>query len=290
MTRRSTPRLALCTVALVGVVAALVGCTTQTKVALPAQNIARWVMPLDRFFDADDVATNYAEILLMGSCMTDAGFIWDVPWTDPHAGNKVTASEVGIRIFNVDIAKEFGYRSAPNQDRGAAAWTAWAYRERGGAEVAAIERCTLEVRKSELPLLPGSAQLGNSLVAAAYDAAEQDGAVGAAAKGWRSCMGDVGIPDLPSTPNQMPSRWLSKLLNLGDPHGVPSAEEIRYATKDATCRDSSGYIDTFYQVLWDKEAVLVQDNADALLRIEVMVTKHREKVADIISRNAPPAP
>ncbi|MEO8095319.1 MAG: hypothetical protein ABI632_10340 [Pseudolysinimonas sp.] len=270
--------------------ALLAGCAgAHVGVKLPAQNVTRWVMPLDRFFDADDVASNYAEILLMGPCMRDAGFAWDVPWTDPDPDH-VTTSEVGIRIFNLDIATRFGYHSAPNQDPAAAAWTTWAYREISAAEISSIDTCRQEVRTSQLPLLPGSAQLGNSLVAAAYDAAEQDDAVLDATKSWRSCMKELGIPDLPSTPNQMPSPWLERHLNLGDPHGVPSAEEIRYATEDATCRDSSGYIDTFYQVLWDKEAVLVQDNADALLRIEVMVTKHREKVADIISRNAPPAP
>jgi hypothetical protein len=104
-------------------------------------------------------------------------------------------------------------------------------------------------------------------------------------------MADVGIPDLPETPREMPSMWLIERLDLGgDPHGTASVEEIRFASADAECRESSGYVDAFYQALWNKEAQLVRDNADALLRIEAMVTEHREKVAQIISENAPPAP
>lgn len=270
----------------------LAGCTSpDDTISLPQQDVARWVLPLDRFMDTSDIATNYAETLLMGPCMREAGFAWDVPWQDTEAADRETSSSAGIRIFNVAVAERYGYRSAPVTDAGAAAWTAWAYREIGEAEVAAISACTDEVRATELPLLPGSTQFGNALAFEAYDAAEQDGGVQSAARSWRTCMADVGIPDLPETPREMPSMWLIERLDLGgDPHGTASVEEIRFASADAECRESSGYVDAFYQALWNKEAQLVRDNADALLRIEAMVTEHREKVAQIISENAPPAP
>jgi hypothetical protein len=247
-------------------------------------------MPLDRFMGADDISSNYAEILLMGPCMTDAGFEWDVPWRDPYAANRATSSAIGIRIFNPAIAREFGYHSAPNRDPGAAAWTAWAYRDLSDQEIEAIHRCTDQVRRDLLPSLPGSADLGNSLIGAAYDSAEEDARVQDAIRAWRECMEDVGIPDLPEQPMEMPSPWLAEKLDFEGPLGTASAEEIRYATIDADCRQSSTYIDTFYQVLWEKEAALVRDNADALLRIENLVAQHREKVAQIISEHAPPAP
>ncbi|MEZ5190013.1 MAG: hypothetical protein R2717_03375 [Schumannella sp.] len=281
----------------VGVVACLLlvggvsGCSApESPIELPEQDVDRWVMPLDRFMDSNDIAANYAETLLMGPCMAAAGFAWDVPWRDTDAAYRETSSPVGIRIFNTRIAQEYGYRSSPVLDPGAAAWTAWAYREIGDDEVAAMSRCREEVRATELPDLPGEAQFANELAFQAYDAAEQDGGVQDAGRQWHDCMEDVGIPDLPATPRDMPSIWLIETLDLSDPNGIPSAEEIRYATADAECRDSSGYITTFYETLWDKEAELVRSNADALLRIEAVVTEHREKVAEIISTHAPPAP
>ncbi|MDQ2670850.1 MAG: hypothetical protein M3Y31_09480 [Gemmatimonadota bacterium] len=278
-------------IALVVLSVLLAGCSaSQAEIELPDQDVDRWVMPLDRFMDTSDIATNYAETLLMGPCMRDAGFAWEVPWDDVEAADRETSSPAGIRIFTVQIAQRYGYRSAPVTDAGAAAWTAWAYREIGDAELDAMSRCRERVRSSELPLLPGSAQYGNALAFEAYDAAEQGGAVRDTARAWRECMADVGVPDLPQTPRGMPSMWLIETLDLGDPHGIASGEEIRFATADAECRDESGFIDSFYQALWSKQAQLVRDNADALLRIEAMVTEHRERVAEIISENAPPAP
>jgi hypothetical protein len=278
-------------IALTVLVLLLAGCSApQANIDLPDQDIDRWVMPLDRFMDTSDIATNYAETQLMGPCMRDAGFAWEVPWDDTEAADRETSSPGGIRIFNIQIAQRYGYRSAPATDAGAAAWTEWAYREVGDAEVDAMSRCRDGVRSSKLPLMPGSAQYGNELAFEAYDAAEQDGAVQDSARAWRECMADVGIPDLPETPREMPSIWLIEKLDLGDPHGVASAQEIRFATADATCRDESGFVDEFYQALWTRQVQLVRDNADALLRIEAMVTKHRAKVAQIISENAPPSP
>jgi hypothetical protein len=276
---------------LVALVLVLAGCApAQTPIEFPDKDIDNWVLPLDRFMDSDDISSNYAETLLMGPCMTDAGYAWDVPYRDPYAANRATSSAVGIRIFNLDIAREYGYHSAPNVDPGAAAWKAWAYREIGDAEVEAIHRCIDEVRADQLPLLPGSAQLGNSSAAAAYDFATQDGRVQDTEHAWRECMAPLGIPDLPESAREMPSPWLANKLGYTGTLGDPTAEEIRYATADATCREDSGYLQTFYDVLWEKEAQLVRDNADALLRIEGIVTEHREKVAQIISENAPPAP
>lgn len=275
----------------VALTAALAGCSQpQAAVDLPAQDVDRWVMPLDRFMDPNDIASDYAETLLMGPCMRDSGFDWDVPWRDTDAAYRSTSSPAGIRIFNTQIARQYGYRSAPVMDPGAAAWTAWAYREIGEAELAAMKRCREQVRATELPLLPGEAQFANDLAFQAYDAAEQDGGVRDAARTWRDCMADAGVPDLPATPKDMPSLWLIEKLDLGDPNATASAEEIRYATADAECREGSGYVDAFYQVLWDKEAALVRDNADALLRIEAVVTEHREQVTQIINEHAPPAP
>ncbi|MDQ2670851.1 MAG: hypothetical protein M3Y31_09485 [Gemmatimonadota bacterium] len=279
---------------IVGALAAvclLAGCASSAdQVTLPPRDIDRWVLPLDRFMDSDDISANYAETLLMGPCMNAAGFDWDVPYRDPYAANRATSSAVGIRIFTLEIAQEYGYHSAPNLDPGAAAWKAWAYREITVAEIDAIRECTEQVRAERLPLLPGSAQLGNSLAAAAYDAAEQEQTVQEAERAWRDCMAPLGIPDLPASARNMPSPWLANELGYTGTLGEPTADEIRYAVADAICRDDSGYLETFYDVLWQKQAALVGDNADALLRIEGMVTEHREKVAQIISENAPPAP
>lgn len=277
-------------VAVVACVSLVSGCAATTRIELPHTDLEHWVLPLDRFIDTSAEATNYAEILLMGPCMRKAGFAWNVPWTDPYFGSTATSSDAGLRIFSLEVAETYGYRTAPRLNTGAAAWTEWAYRDMSDAEVEANHRCTEEVRQSELPLLPGSSQLGNSLASAAWEATSADQAVVDAADSWRACLKPAGIPDLPATPREMPSNWLRDHLSLTDAHSPPSVEEIRFATADAECREDSGYEEAFYNVLWDKEAVLVQDNADALMRIEAMVKKHRAKVDEIISENAPPAP
>jgi hypothetical protein len=49
---------------------------------------------------------------------------------------------------------------------------------------------------------------------------------------------------------------------------VPSSE-VRVASADATCRDSSGYAAALYQSEWELQAQAVADNADQLERYRV---------------------
>ena len=119
-----------------------------------------------------------------------------------------------------------------------------------------VFRCLDQVRKKQLPLLPGSSQLASALEQAAYDAALQDPAVLKAGKRWHECMRPQGVADLPPDPRGMPSPSVTKrfALDVITEESIlqgpkVSAEEIALATADAECQESSGYAQKLYDAL-----------------------------------------
>jgi hypothetical protein len=288
--RRRSLRVGASVVAVMGVGVVLAGCssTPTPDLDLPAQNQARWVQPLDQYTPADTIAADYAENLLMQPCMEKRGFDWNVPWRDVAAGPSETSSDAGRKLFTVEIARRYGYRSGPNPDSGIDAWLQFMEQELSDAKVAAIDECIAEARET-LPLLPGETQLAMDLTSAAFNGALEDPDVADAARAWHECMADSGIPDLPDEPIGIPSDYMVKTFGL-DQQQTASAEEIRVATLDAACRESSGYASTFYQEEWSRQVTLLADNADALERLEEVIAANRVAVYDVISSHAPRAP
>ncbi|WP_143180962.1 hypothetical protein [Buchananella hordeovulneris] len=82
---------------------------------------------------------------------------------------------------------------------------------------------------------------------------------------WRQCMAPLGIAYL-TTPLEFPTPALANqwqlnsdipLLELGD---SPSADEVRIAVHDATCQESSGWAQAYYEESWRVDEEFVREN------------------------------
>lgn len=293
--------------ALVGLPAAVLlvgvaGCSgpDQQGQQLPKKDRAEWVMPLDDYIPDYWHLVDYAENLAVVPCMSEAGYDWKVPWQDPDGGNGPSMNASERKLFNPSLAQDWGYHQAPRDDPSLPAWRAFV-RETSAIsqeEHDTLYSCLDTVRKKKLPALPGSAQLPSSLEQAAYEAALQDKTVVKAAAKWHACMLPQGVADLPDSPEDMPSPSLRKQFSLdtvitddSDLAGPKvSPEEIKLASADAECRESSGWAAKLYDSEWRRHLTAVKENADALAVIKQQIAKYKTEVLDVISANAPSAP
>ncbi|WP_345761950.1 hypothetical protein [Diaminobutyricibacter sp. McL0608] len=281
------------------IVLALTGCAGGTgenhrKVPLPEKNLEGWVMPLDQFFETDrqSLAGDYAENLLMKPCMNDAGFEWEPPWRDLQAKGSPSVKEIGISIFNLSLAEQFGYGFGPSQDWTTIDQRAWVARAKElwtPAWQEPWEKCLKAARKV-LPLSRNT-QTANVLYSDAGEAARQRGDVKAAAAAWRKCMQPAGVPDLPEWPYGMPSQSISDKydIDVAQRHD-PSEEEIALAVMDANCRDSSGYSKTAYDAEWEEQVKLLNEHADELVADKAASNDYWARSMKVIDEYAPSRP
>jgi hypothetical protein len=265
----------------------------ESELELPEKNISEWVTPLDQYVPGHSELANYAEQLLIGKCMTARGLSWDVPWRDIHADNGPSWNAIDRRLFNADLASEYGYHNGPSGDSSLQAWQQFAAEKQrlNAVDDKGVTDC-VPVAREELPLLSTSAsQKALMLVQNAFDDAKNSGEVRTAAEKWRDCMEPEGVADLPDTPADMPSKSLTKRfkLDFGDRLGTSevTTAEIAIATADAKCQDSSGYAEALYEAEWKKSASLVRENADELVRARNEIRANETAVLDVISSNAP---
>lgn len=135
-------------------------------------------------------------------------------------------------------------------------------------------------------------ELAPSLAGAAYDAAKADEQTTGSAKRWRTCMEPYGISDLPEAPHEMPSRSMEERFGLmgsgarvptSTSQGSASPEEIRVATGDAKCRQSSGYAKALYEAEVSQQSELIASNRDALERARAANARHAKRVRSVIA-------
>lgn len=244
-------------------------------VALPAQDIDRWTMPVDQYLPQRQPMLDYAENVLVSECMAAAGYTWTVPAFDIHAPAPPTRNAVNRQLFNQEIAATWGYLSAPSTQQNAAAQEAAEAQPLPEGSDEQFWQCVSDVRADQLPLASSEAMnFASSLGMAADQAARLDSDVLAAADRWSACMEPLGISDLPDVPSEMPSESLRSQFGRGEKaadvvqaESTASAREIEIATFDAACRDSSGWTEARYEAEWERQVTAVQQNADALERI-----------------------
>jgi hypothetical protein len=256
-------------VAVAALVASCGSGSNEQAVDLPAKNIDQWVMPLDAYAVGSATLFDYAENILVQPCMEEAGFAFDSPWVDLDADPPVTSTAAGRRIFDTEIAAQWGYHDAPSNQPNAAELAAANTEPLSDAAQAQFLSC-LDSAREQVPLPSAQDQLAASLASAAWDATLADSSVLEAAERWRACMAPVGVSDLPDLPFDMPSASLSAEFGL-DGDGVttsPGARELEVAAADASCRESSGFRQTVYDLEWEKEASALQENADTLTRAQ----------------------
>lgn len=220
---------------------------------------ASWALPSDAYNPPYFAMEDYAIDLQATPCLEAAGIDFRMVRFDPNGPGPKTMNDSQHRIFNRDVAAEFGYHlqldprvSMEDRIRNDAdstlddpdTWETWnncrqdALRELGGDP-------TQEVYSFGFPV----------------DSADRDPAVHEAEEKWRQCMAPLGIADLPSdaTPtNGLPTDSQYEHWGLNQdvaPWEIPppGQDEIKAAIHDAECRDSSGWTDARYEAEWNAE-------------------------------------
>ncbi|WP_062137698.1 hypothetical protein [Demequina aestuarii] len=230
---------------------------------------------------------NYAENLLVEQCMNGQGFDWPVPRRDVSSLKpSAVRSDGGRKLFDVDIAAAYGYRSpdwlppdvvAAEQEFSSLVLTP--------EKQAAVDRCITQDARDELPLPANYTQLAVDLASEALATALESTEVEDAAAAWRECMGPLGIPDLPESPLAMPTDALMDEWGMDQPGAQASADQISIAVADAECRASSGYDATLYNAELRLQTVALTNNSDELVAEQAegdaYVARAMSKLAEI---------
>ncbi len=254
------------------------------------KNRMRWALPLDVYW-VDDTLGSAAENVLAEACMRDNGYDYRRPQVDVSVRSE-TEQPFGRHLFNVETAARWGYGGAPDPNAAvlrAASEEAMSWPAEQGEQFFA---CLDEARK-ELP--PEAMRIDNTLsgmgITSGFDAV-RDPAVVAAAEQWVTCMQPLGFTDLPSSPHGedggMPT--MSMAASFGEIYDgktneqtpAQEAEEIRLATFDAECRESSGYAQALYDAEWERQLTVVAENEDALATLLEEKAAYEEQAREIL--------
>ncbi|WP_194949386.1 hypothetical protein [Actinomyces trachealis] len=203
-------------------------------------------------------------------------------WNEPRSP---ISNHVGRRLFNEQIASQYGYHTGPASpyklkmraqlDSFAAQSQRW---------VEQWDSCSAQVFAEE----PFSSMYSSSGVYFTSNVTNDE--VEQAVGKWRECMAPLGVSDLPDSPEDMPSDSLAQKFGLdaADPvNGIESTsvsgEEIKTAIHDARCQQSSGYRQAYYQAEWDSDQAIVSGNKDALEARRQQVQTNTEELKKIIT-------
>lgn len=220
-------------------------------------NVATWRMPFDVYLP-DLFTDQYASNLLYGECMSAAGARSVV--VDPTVGQSPTLNPRGRRLFNLHLARLYGYQGGPPTKAQPA------LPRLTGRDAVEDRRCSAEASKKIGFTFDQNQIQGDGLSAAA--ATDSDPSVVNAVARWRRCMLPLGIPDLAPLPVEQPSQsQKAKFRELSKEHpGIPSLEELREAVFDAKCRASSRYSLTAYKVEASKENKFIATDPELFVR------------------------
>jgi hypothetical protein len=254
---------------------------------LPAKNIEQWSMPLDQYQQSDRAAAEYAELLLDRPCMVSAGYSWNVPYENTSTRNPTT-NMIDVRLMTSTIVSKWGYHSAIAHLPNEAQWAQFNEMtdHLDPAEFARLRGCQSKARKV-IPLVDDQSNYAAALVNGSIDTASRTSKVMAATAAWRKCMVSAGIPDLPSSPQGMPTDSEVQKFALADPSSKPGPNEIAAAEKDVACRTSSGYQEAEYNAEWNAQVVVLNRYRDQLDRNKRILDAAAKKVANEIATHAP---
>ncbi|WP_264032448.1 hypothetical protein [Cellulosimicrobium sp. SH8] len=247
----------------------------QVEAAGPVEgekNRMRWALPLDTYW-VDQALGSAAEAVLVEECMRDNGFDYRRPMVDVSVRSE-TKLAGQQHLFNVETAAQWGYSGAPDPNAAIIRAASEAAMSWPAEQDEQYWSCLDEARK-ELPT--EAMRIDNTLSGMGMSTgidATRDPAVVAAAEKWVACMQPLGFTDLPSSPHGedggMPTMSMSASFGeiydgkTNEQTPEQEAEEIRLATFDAECRESSGYAQALYDAEWERQATVVAENEDAL--------------------------
>lgn len=273
---------------------------------------AAWTMPLDGWAQPAGGKQDYAENLVVQSCLRHAGIDFPVPWATsagleaasdadetPERGNPSPALS-WTRPLDADLARTRGYHgpstAGANED-GIREWGQDPERNAAFADASqtAVSRCFQEgYRTLGLDDEDGTAQTASMtakrLTYVAATAARQDDAVVAAAARWRSCMAPSGVRDLPASPAEMPSESVRRQFGTDIGSTPVQDAEVAVAERDVACQASSGYRRALYDAEWHRLLHVTATDAAALGAAEPQQLAVDRRLDRTIGRLAPEAP
>lgn len=245
-------------------------------------DITSWNLPLDSYI-VTYTQEGYAQALLYAACMKQAGVV--VPAIDPGDYLPPNKNRQGYKLFSVAIAQKWGYHNGP------AKRLPTPPEHFSAAQQVSDQKCNgdaqQQVRDQQADFVQG---LGIS----AYETARRQPDVLAAAQRWRTCMLPQGVGDLPETPADMPTGRLIEQFGLGapanpdpdviEPPTRAEPAEIRLATFDAQCRESSKYTATLYSDQVQAQLALIASNEDKLQDALAAERAESSKIADVLQQ------
>lgn len=260
-------------------VLALAGCSSsdETEVSqvispdgLVQADISRWSLPTDPYVTYPSQLELYAIELATSDCMATLGQHFEAVSYPIDPPPSEGLNPAGHRLFNQSIAGKYGYHEAPDpvqygQRLRARDRESEQYGEQWEKDRAHCSDQVLATPPFPIRMQPIIQTIGLS--------GADEKHVRSAAVRWRDCMKPLGIPDLPEDPAFMPSDSLAERFGLlnEDPinaqEAVPGAvsdEEIRIASADAECRESSGYQASYYEAEWHSDFTYVEEHLPEL--------------------------
>lgn len=266
---------------------ALTACGDDEAKAEPVEkDQASWALPLDQFRPPDQQFLAYASDLIKKDCMDKKGQPYTVVAYDQNAPLQETRNSVGRKLFNVDIAQKYGYHDAP-QKRYSRKDLQNRYTSNDAAWQNAVSECDKKVKASGIDFTTIEDYAGELGLSVDYYSGQD---VEAALSRWRECLAPLGLPDPPTTPDDMPGTTLGQQFGLDKQTAwdAPPAgqEEIRIAVADAKCRESSGVSKAAYEQEFADEQELVEKNKSDLMPLIEKHKKLTETAQEIINEHA----
>ena len=241
--------------------------STSGKAYVPTDfsaNQTRFSLPLDNYV-VDPFESEFAVNLLVQQCMRSAGLKWNIP---PNSASALppTRNRVGRRLFNRELAAKYGYHSGPAQLPPSGQLNPVLT----ATQQPAFDKCAADANK-RVGVDRQLRDLVESLQLAAYQAVKASPKFTATTNEWKRCMTKAGFTDLTNFPDVMPSDAQRRDFGLATQadqvvSSIGSPSEIKQATIDADCRESSGYANFMYSTEVDNQLRLMSQNADAMER------------------------
>lgn len=254
------------------------------------KNIAMWALPLDEYVQDFNNLDNYSEQLLLASCLNDVGIEWPVPWQDVEEPASPVYNAAGKRLFNLEIAKEYGFRPNLAPSKSAQLWEEFlTYSPTEPGFQDAFDKCLAGIRAEHPILQPETMVAVTSLIIQVREEAFLSPEGQKAANRWRACMEPQGFGQLPDNPDEFPSFELLEELGSTPPVEMvePSEREIAVAVAHATCLDSSDFSKVMYEMEWELQETAIERERANLDRIRGAVQARETAVREIIAANAP---
>lgn len=264
---------------------------SRLAIDLPDKNRSLWVMPLDAYFvsEVDLKKEAYLHALYSQECLSDQGFHHEVPALEFAASE----STVVRNWFDETVASEFGYHSPISSSPSDEAWVEYTQRPISDDELAVLDQCVHDVVDNpDVPKwTPKLLNYAGTFGSAAITGASEDPQVAAAAERWRTCMKPIGIEDLPSSPNGMPTDSMRQRYGWADTaaDSAPplTPDEIADAVEDAKCQESSGYSESIYDAEWERQVSLLEENYESFVSVGEDIKEVRQEISERMALMAP---